>query len=78
MTPTTKEEWATITECSVKIKYLEEIVKELKQEIRNKKKEKVESQRHMSNRRLTICLTIASISGAVVVKIFEWLSDLLT
>ena len=77
MNPTSKEEWATITECSVKIKYLEEIVKELKQEIRNKTKEKIESQRYVSNRRLAMYLTIASIFGAVLVKILEWLRDLI-
>jgi hypothetical protein len=73
MTPASKEEWATIRECITRIQHVEESVKELKQEMRNQKKESVESHRYISNRRLSIYLTIASLLGAIAVKIIEWL-----
>ena len=71
MSPASKEEWATIKECSVKISHLEDAFKELKQELRNERKEKVETRRHISNRRLAIYLALASIFGGVIVKILD-------
>lgn len=78
MSPASKEEWATVKECSVKISHLEDTIKELKLEIRNKKKEKIESQRDISNKKLAIYLTFASVLGAVMIKIIEWLGALLS
>ena len=76
MSPATKEEWAKITECNLRIQHLEEVVKELKQELRNQRKERVESERYISNRRLAIYLAVASILGGCAVKIIDWLTKL--
>lgn len=73
MSPTSKKEWAVITECKIRIKHLEEVVKELKEELKNHRKEGVETRRYISNRRLVIYLAIASILGGIVVKLFELL-----
>lgn len=73
LSPANKEEYATIKECVVKIKHLEESLKDLKQEARNRIKEKVDTQRYISNRRLAIYLAIASFLGAFVCKILDWL-----
>lgn len=73
MSPASKEEWAKITECITRIQYLENSVKELKQELRNQRKEKVETQRYISNRRLGFYLAIASFLGAIMCKILDFL-----
>jgi len=78
LSPANKEEYATIKECVVKIKHLEESLKDLKQEARNRIKEKVETQRYISNTRLAIYLTSASILGGFIFKIVEFLFDLLS
>lgn len=73
MTPATKDEFAKITECYTKIQHLEEAVREIKEELKTRKKEEVETQRYISNRRLALYLTIASILGGIVVKLLELL-----
>ena len=73
MSPASKEEYATIKECVVRIVHLEESLKELKEEARNRIKEKVETQRYISNRRLALYLTIASFLGAIACKILDFL-----
>ena len=72
MSPESREE-LLIIECVVKIRYLEERIKELKQEVRSREREKRETERYIDNRRLSICLAIASFLGGIVVKAVEWL-----
>jgi DNA topoisomerase VI subunit B len=73
MSPASKKEWAVVTECKTEIKHLEEVVRELKEELKNHKKEGVETQRYISNRKLAIYLATASILGGIVVKLLELL-----
>jgi len=78
VTPATKEEFAKIAECYTKIQHLEESIREIKEELRNLRGERTESQQYISNRKLAIYLTIASILGGFLVKIFEWLLQSVT
>ena len=77
MSPAKKEEWAKVVECETRIRHLEETVKELKQELRNKRKEEVEGKRYISNRRLALYLCIASIFGGIAVTCFDKLLEIL-
>jgi len=77
MSPLSREDLVIkITECITKIQHLENDVKELRKEVRNRKKENVESQRYISNRRLAIYLVIASIFGGIIVEVVKWLISL--
>ena len=65
-----------LTECYTKINYLEETVKELKQEIADIRKEKKHESERISDKRLAIYITTATIvsgfvSGAVLL-IIQW------
>lgn len=55
-----------ITECATKIRYLEETVKEIKQELRDLRIEKNKHKERISDRRLATYLAIASIIGGFV------------
>lgn len=79
MSPALEEDWVIIkiTECTTKIQHLEETIKEIKNERRNQRKEGVESQRYISNRRLAIYLCIASTFGGMVVTFLDKLLDIL-
>lgn len=68
-----EEKWAVVTECKTRIQHLEETVKELKQELKTHTKEGVETQRYISNRKLTTYLAMSSILGGIVVKLLELL-----
>jgi hypothetical protein len=76
MSPLSKKELVTLTECATKIQHLEEAVRELKQEVGGLRKEKKESRQRISDRRLAIYLTAASILGGLILKIIEWLASL--
>lgn len=76
MSPASKEEWGTIKECAAKIKYLEETVKELRQELRTQRQEKIESKRRISDRRLGFYIAVASIIGYIACEVVKWLASL--
>ena len=76
MSPSAEEKWATIVECKTRIGHLEEVFKELKQQLRNQRKEKIESRRHISDKRLGIYLATASIIGYIACEIAKWLISL--
>jgi hypothetical protein len=78
MSPISKKELVTLTECRTKIEHLEEIAKELKQDLTQLRKERKEDQQRISDRRLTIYLALSSILGATILKIIEWLLSLRT
>jgi len=71
MSPMSKKEYGTLTECATKIKHLEDVVNELKQEIAELRKERKETQNRISDRRLAIYLALASFLGALILKIAE-------
>lgn len=73
MSPANKEEWATIRECTVRIKHLEESLKDLKHEMRNQVKDRVERKRYISHKRLSIYLAAAAILGAIACQILDFL-----
>ena len=76
MSPASKLDELEIVKCSVKIEHLEETIKELKQELRNQRRQKIETQRQITNTRLAIYLTIASVIGGIMVTIFEKIIEL--
>ena len=77
MSPASKKELTKLIECDIRIKHLEETVKELKQELRNKREESVEGKRYISNRRLALYLCIASIFGGIAITCFDKLLEIL-
>lgn len=77
MSPILKEDLlVTITECTTKIQRIEDDIKELKQQLKDQRKEKIESQRRISDRRLTIYLAIAAIFGGFLIKILDWVATM--
>jgi dynactin complex subunit len=68
-----EEKWAVVIECKTRIEYLEETVKELKQELKNHEKEDVKTQRYISDRRLAIYLAITSILSGFAIMLIELL-----
>lgn len=74
MSPLSREDLVIkLTECVTKIQHLEETVKELKENLRNKTKDKIESKRYISNKRLAIYIGIASVSVNIMVEVVKWL-----
>jgi len=75
MATASKSEWAVITECKTRITHLEENIKELKEELKNHKKEGVETQRYISDRRLALYIgitsAVASFSGGFIVWLLQ-------
>ena len=76
MSPVSRKELVTLTECRVRIEHLENTITELKQELAELRKERKENQQRLSDRRLAIYLTLSSILGAAILKIIEWLLNL--
>ena len=78
--PASKDELIQITTSRVELESLkkdlgqtEGRVNKLENEIKELRKEKEETQNRISDRRLAIYLTLASIFGAAIVAIIEWL-----
>ena len=71
-----KKELIKITENRTNIKHLEQAIREMKKEIKDLRKERVENQRFISNRRLAIYLAIASILGGIIDEVVKWLISL--
>lgn len=77
MTPASRKELITLTECRIKISHLEGSINDLRTELRTSIKEKKSEKERLSDRRLTIYLTLSSILGAAILKIAEWITSLL-
>ena len=71
MSPASKNEIAKITECDIKIKYIEQHLKELKQDLRKHVEGETETKRYISNKRLVIYLAIASILSGIITKLLD-------
>ena len=78
MTPATKSEFAKITECYIRIQYLEQQIKDLQEALQRQKESETQTQRYISNRRLMIYIAIASITGGTLVKLLELVWQKLT
>lgn len=77
MSPASRREFEILTECKLKIAYLEGSLKELRSELSERRKEKKSEKERISDRRLTIYLAIASISTVALLKTVEWIGSLL-
>ena len=70
MCPASKSEYAII-ECKIKIGYIEQHLKELKQDFRKHIEGETETKRYTSNRTLVVYLAIASILGGIITKLLD-------
>ena len=69
--PTSREDLIKLTECIVKIEQLEASLKRLKEDIEKERDKKIETRRYVSDRKLTIYVTFASIVTGVVLKLLD-------
>lgn len=59
--------------CITKIEYLEKNIARLEGEIKSKENSEKTENRFVTNKRLTICMIIATIGSPLILLLFEWI-----
>lgn len=70
--PATRNERDIIIKCATELEHLKENIGRLEKDFKEFKKEKKETERFTSTKKLTICMIVATILGGTIGGIIVW------